>query len=188
LIPRPTVSGAKRPRRGRWGPGLDPPPRRVRQPLTPAEPGAAGPPPVAGPSGPSLSPCGRATATRRLLSMSSARCATPRPSGPARATRSIMRSTIRMPDRPIYRSTFHRNADAGRADPVGRLRRRCPGQGLGFIVHLLFVSSCSAVPSFAAGGGLGRVELAVIEGLGREIPRVGDPAPPHRPPLDTLRD
>jgi hypothetical protein len=45
LIPRPTVPGAKRTRRGRWGPGLDPPPRRVRQPLTPAEPGAAGPPP-----------------------------------------------------------------------------------------------------------------------------------------------
>jgi transposase InsO family protein len=38
----------------------------------------------------------------------------------------------------IYRNTFHRGTDAGRADAVDRRRRGRLGQGLGFIVHLLW--------------------------------------------------
>ena len=44
-----------------------------------------------------------------------------------------------------HRNTLQRDADARRTDPVDRDSRRRPGQGLGFMVHLLARVGCELV-------------------------------------------
>jgi len=88
-----------------------------------------------------LIPAGNARCPNRRCS-SNAPFATPSPTGPDKGARwAVTRSIIRMPD-PVHCNAFHRDADAERADPVGRHRRDALDNALAETTIGLYKTEC----------------------------------------------